>query len=69
MQMEGIKPAEPQNKLLIRNKEFFDNPSRKEEDDSDDDLGETKQKIKKTTTFVLDRENGSTLGKFNFSNF
>ena len=44
MQMEGIKPAENQNKLLIRNKEFFDNPTRKgEEEDSDDDLEETKK--------------------------
>tara|TARA_B110000285_G_C14922378_1_gene513241 strand:- start:174 stop:605 length:432 start_codon:yes stop_codon:yes gene_type:complete len=71
MQMEGIKPSEPQGKLLIRNKEFFDNPSRKEEDDSDDDCEDRKEntpKPKKTTTFVLDRENGSTLGKFNFSN-
>lgn len=70
MQMEGIQPAEPQNKFLIRNKEFFDNPTRRGEEDSDSDHEIEDKKIisKKTTTLVLDRENGSTLGKFNFSN-
>ena len=70
MQMEGIQPAEPQNKFLIRNKEFFDNPTRRGEEDSDSDHEIEDKKIisKKTTTLVLDREDGSTLGKFNFSN-
>lgn len=68
--MEGIQPADPQNKFLIRNKEFFDNPTRKEEEDSDDELEEkiATGKFKKTTTLVLDREDGTTLGQFNFSN-
>ena len=70
MQMEGIQPAEPQNKFLIRNKEFFDNPTRRGEEDSDSDHEIEDKKIisKKITTLVLDREDGSTLGKFNFSN-